>query len=104
MYKRQVANSVAPAPAPQPQAQPAPAATDPRAMANAVPVSYTHLDVYKRQQLTDRILSSTANIDSQAFRTGRLNNSDWNDFAQATSMPVSYTHLASQKRRTVIGI
>lgn len=38
------------------------------------------------EQLTDRILSSTANIDSQAFRTGRLNNSDWNDFAQATSM------------------
>ncbi|MFR8971128.1 MAG: replicative DNA helicase [Gemmiger sp.] len=32
------------------------------------------------EQLTDRILSSTANIDSQAFRTGRLNNSDWNDF------------------------
>lgn len=31
------------------------------------------------EQLTDRILSSTANIDSQAFRTGRLNNSDWND-------------------------
>ena len=28
----------------------------------------------------------TANIDSQAFRTGRLNNSDWNDFAQATSL------------------
>ncbi len=26
------------------------------------------------EQLTDRILSSTANIDSQAFRTGRLNN------------------------------
>ena len=37
------------------------------------------------EQLTDRILSSTAN-DSQAFRTGRLNNSDWNDFAQATSL------------------
>ena len=38
------------------------------------------------EQLTDRILSSTANIDSQAFRTGRLNSSDWNDFAQATSL------------------
>ena len=38
------------------------------------------------EQLTDRILSSTANIDSQAFRTGRLNNSDWNDFANATSL------------------
>ena len=36
-----VANSVAPAPAPQPQAQPAPAATDPRAMANAVPAAIT---------------------------------------------------------------
>ena len=38
------------------------------------------------EQLTDRILSSTAGIDSQAFRTGRLNNSDWNDFANATSL------------------
>lgn len=38
------------------------------------------------EQLTDRILSSTAGIDSQAFRTGRLNGSDWNDFASATSL------------------
>ena len=38
------------------------------------------------EQLTDRILSSVAGIDSQAFRTGRLNNSDWNDFATATSL------------------
>mgnify|MGYP000261234607 CR=1 FL=1 len=44
------------------------------------------IDTMTCEQLTDRILSSTANIDSQAFRTGRLNNSDWNDFAQATSL------------------
>lgn len=38
------------------------------------------------EQLTDRILSSTANIDSQVFRTGRLNSTDWNDLAQAASL------------------
>lgn len=38
------------------------------------------------EQLTDRILSSTANIDSQSFRTGRLNGSEWQDFAQATAL------------------
>ncbi len=38
------------------------------------------------EQLTDRILSSTSGIDSQAFRTGRLNNSDWNEFAAATQL------------------
>lgn len=38
------------------------------------------------EQLTDRILSSVAGIDSQAFRTGRFNNSDWDDFASAASM------------------
>ena len=55
------------------------------AMQQKVPVAIFSLEM-TCEQLTDRILSSTANIDSQAFRTGRLNNSDWNDFAQATSM------------------
>ena len=61
------------------------------------------------EQLTDRILSSTANIDSQAFRTGRLNNSDWNDFAQATSLLykekiglviIDYLQLMQSAKRT----
>ena len=55
------------------------------AMQQKVPVAIFSLEM-TCEQLTDRILSSTANIDSQAFRTGRLNNSDWNDFAQATSL------------------
>ena len=35
---------------------------------------------------TNAAKAGTAGIDSQAFRTGRLNNSDWNDFANATSL------------------
>ena len=38
------------------------------------------------EQLTDRILSSTAGIDSQTFRTGRLNDSDWNDLVGASTL------------------
>ena len=38
------------------------------------------------EQLTDRIVSSVAGIDSQAFRTGQMNNSDWSDFANATAL------------------
>ena len=38
------------------------------------------------EQLTDRIVSSVASIDSQAFRTGQMNNSDWSDFANATAL------------------
>jgi replicative DNA helicase len=38
------------------------------------------------EQLTDRILSSTAGIDSQTFRTGNLNDSDWSDLAGASSL------------------
>src|SRR5699024_5939101 len=38
------------------------------------------------EQLTDRILSSTAGIDSHAFRTGRLNDADWNDRVGASSL------------------
>ena len=55
------------------------------AMQQKVPVAIFSLEMTK-EQLTNRILSAEAGIDSQAFRTGRLNNSDWNDFAQATSM------------------
>ena len=36
------------------------------------------------EQLTDRILSSTAGIDSQAFRTGALRSEDWEYLALAT--------------------
>ena len=38
------------------------------------------------EQLTDRILSSMAGIDSQTFRTGRLNDSDWNDLVGASTL------------------
>ena len=38
------------------------------------------------EQLTDRILSSTAGIDSQTFRTARLNDSDWNDLVGASTL------------------
>ena len=56
------------------------------------------------EQLTDRILSSTANIDSQAFRTGRLNNSDWNDFAQATSMLYNAPIYMEDPKKEKIGL
>ena len=55
------------------------------AMQQKVPVAIFSLEMTK-EQLTNRILSAEAGIDSQAFRTGRLNNSDWNDFANATSL------------------
>lgn len=35
------------------------------------------------EQLTDRIISSTAGIDSRALRTGQMNSSTWNEFANA---------------------
>ncbi len=37
------------------------------------------------EQLTDRIISSTAGIDSRTLRTGQMNNSLWTDFANAAN-------------------
>ncbi len=37
-----------------------------------------------KEQLTNRILSSKAGVDSQLFRTGKLGNDEWNDLAFAS--------------------
>jgi replicative DNA helicase len=47
-----------------------------------VPVAVFSLEMTK-EQLTNRILSAKAGIDSQAFRTGALSASDWEDLAVA---------------------
>ncbi len=48
-----------------------------------VPVAIFSLEMTK-DQLTSRILSAEANIDSQAFRTGNLTDEDWADLAHAS--------------------
>lgn len=48
-----------------------------------VPVAFFSLEMTK-EQLTNRILSAKAGISSQAFRTGALGSSDWEDLAMAT--------------------
>lgn len=39
-----------------------------------------------KEQLTNRILSSKSGVDSQAFRTGKLSNEQWDDLALATTL------------------
>ena len=53
------------------------------AMQQKVPVAIFSLEMTK-EQLTNRILSSEAGIDSQAFRTGALRAEDWEYLAMAT--------------------
>ena len=48
-----------------------------------VPVAVFSLEMTK-EQLTNRILSAKAGIDSQAFRTGALSAADWEDLAIAS--------------------
>jgi len=48
-----------------------------------VPVAIFSLEMTK-EQLTNRILSAKAGIDSQAFRTGALTENEWNDLALAS--------------------
>lgn len=48
-----------------------------------VPVAIFSLEMTK-EQLTNRILSAKAGIDSQAFRTGALSAQDWEDLALAS--------------------
>ncbi len=48
-----------------------------------VPVALFSLEMTK-DQLTNRILSAKAGVDSQSFRTGRLTADDWNDLAIAS--------------------
>ena len=50
-----------------------------------VPVAIFSLEMTK-DQLTSRILSAEAGIESQAFRTGALSGADWEDLAQASEM------------------
>lgn len=45
-----------------------------------------------KDQLVNRILSSEAAIDSQAFRTGELNSGDWDDLARASEV-LARTHI-----------
>ena len=53
------------------------------AMQQKVPVAIFSLEMTK-EQLTNRILSAEAGIDSQAFRTGALRAEDWEYLAMAT--------------------
>ena len=53
------------------------------AMQQKVPVAIFSLEMTK-EQLTNRILSAEAGIDSQAFRTGALRSEDWEYLALAT--------------------
>lgn len=50
-----------------------------------IPVAIFSLEMTK-DQLTNRILSSEAGIESQAFRTGQLSQNDWDDLAQSSEM------------------
>ena len=50
-----------------------------------IPVAIFSLEMTK-DQLTSRILSAEAGIDSQAFRTGKLKEEDWDDLARASEM------------------
>ena len=50
-----------------------------------IPVAIFSLEMTK-DQLTSRILSAEAGIDSQAFRTGKLSDEDWDDLARASEM------------------
>ena len=56
------------------------------AMQQKVPVAIFSLEMTK-EQLTNRILSAEAGIDSQAFRTGALRAEDWEYLAMATRIP-----------------
>ena len=50
-----------------------------------IPVAIFSLEMTK-DQLTRRILSAEAGIDSQAFRTGKLKEEDWDDLARASEI------------------
>ena len=50
-----------------------------------IPVAIFSLEMTK-DQLTSRILSAEAGIDSQTFRTGKLKEEDWDDLARASEI------------------
>ena len=72
-----------------------------------VPVSYTHLDVYKRQQryipvLTDKQwVTETVplNVNGEGAHTFSLENLFNKHSKTASEQPVSYTHLDVNKRQ-----
>ena len=71
-------------------------------MPRSVPVSYTHLDVYKRQTLNNPS-SRTLAVGLYAFKGE--NTVDWTGIAAGGSIaviPVSYTHLDVYKRQVVL--
>ena len=51
-------------------------------------------------QLTTRMISSEALVDSRKLRMGTLDDNDWDKIAHA-SAPVSYTHLDVYKRQVL---
>ena len=64
---------------------------DVTATVSCIPVSYTHLDVYKRQELANAApLIMTGLSVAFAFKTGLFNIG-----AAGQYTPVSYTHLTS---------
>ena len=62
-----------------------------------IPVSYTHLDVYKRQEQTDRLRK----VQDELF-TLKETNSDLK--LELALKPVSYTHLDVYKRQDGDGL
>ena len=56
-------------------------------------VSYTHLDVYKRQQIISRYVKSIGNI-NQCIKTWAFDSGfDYANMCSCHVKPVSYTHL-----------
>ena len=61
-----------------------------------VPVSYTHLDVYKRQVNTPTVVASAAGLDvpNKATATATANSKKFDaQIIPAGAVTVSYTHL-----------
>lgn len=56
-----------------------------------VPVAIFSLEMTK-DQLVNRVLSSEAAIDSQAFRTGQLSSENWQDLARVAEV-LAHTNM-----------
>ena len=66
----------------------------------AVTVSYTHLDVYKRQILVSRYIVRVCHAADSAFTVLIAMNKFWDSFSpHICRMAVSYTHLDVYKRQ-----
>ena len=67
-----------------------------------MPVSYTHLDVYKRQDEMNMIISlyaQTCGVPQVITKVGHMENNSMQD----SLGPVSYTHLDVYKRQRIHG-